>query len=223
MAKKKSNQLKIIYLSVAIVVALVAIIACMIILLDKDDDSPPVSGTINASQSDSSEIGNIPNNDDSGEITSGDSSSSDSQDDNSEIITVVTKPASEMIDYKSNTLIDLLGGNYSTYGFINGGYTIYNYDVIKSMDFIVAVDEDEKILDEYLSAIIVHSGGNITDRIAVGMTYSEMKELLGDKIQPIEQEEDSAMFAIFMGDNYSATIQFEYSGGKSIQANIFPF
>ncbi len=226
MAKRKAKQKQVMVLSVVLVIALFVLIVCVFILLNgrTEPEIRNSGGVLTSSQSSESgdssgDSSSIDDNSFADESSNTDSSS-ESSSDSSEAVQPITDPASALIGLSSTQLVDRLGGQYSDYGYLNGGYTIYNYDVCPSIDFVIAVDDDLNVLNQPLSAIIVKEGGKVTNDVIVGMTYSQMKTYFGDSIQPIEQDEENCMFAFIDATGYTITVEFEYSGGKSIQANI---
>jgi hypothetical protein len=222
MAKRKNNEKKIIILSVTLTIAVFLLIVCIFILMTDSKKGDPVIGSNTTTLSEASGAEATGQTGDSSDESPADSSqpdSSDSADDSSEASQVILDPASSLIGLTSSQIAEKLG-DYSDYGFVNGGFTIYNYDIIPNMDFAVAVDDDFKILDENIQGINVLSDGKITAEITVGMTFEQMKSVLGEKLQPIEQSEESCMYAIINGDGFTATIEFEYSGGKSVSAMV---
>lgn len=109
---------------------------------------------------------------------------------------------------------------YDNFGYINGGYTISDDSVYPFLQFVVTIDENNKVTDTPISNIIVLPGGKIDEGMFVGMTYAQLKEIVGDKIEPIESDEENCMYAGIDMDSYTATIEFEFSGGKSVKANV---
>jgi len=132
---------------------------------------------------------------------------------------VSQKAAVEYLSYTSYQLIDEFSDVYEDYGYINGGYTIANYDVCPNMKFAVQADEGT-ILDERISAVTVAGTGKVMDDVFIGMTYKEIKAVLGDKLVPIQQDEANCVFAIVEMKNYTVTFEFEFAGGQSVSATI---
>lgn len=134
------------------------------------------------------------------------------------------KTAVEFIDYTSNMLLSEFKNVYSTPGYIDGGYTIYNYDVCPDMHFVVKTDGETKILDGKLSAITVTSGGKLMKNVFVGMTYKAIKSVVGDDIKPAEGTSEDCLYAKIDNskNKYYTIIEFEQSGGKSVKATIYP-
>jgi len=131
----------------------------------------------------------------------------------------IKKGADEYIEYSALELIGEFRYIFENYGYVNGGYTIYNNEICPDMTFVVQ-ESGGTILDEKVVAITVTGIGKLSDGVFVGMNYKEIKAILGDKLAPIEQSEENCMFALAEFLNCTATLEFESSGGDSIKAVV---
>ena len=128
------------------------------------------------------------------------------------------------VDYVGYTVLDLMNdfdGKYQSLGFIDGGYTIYNYEVCPFMQFVVPTDGKGNIISGKIQAIMVTKGGRLIKDVVVGMTYNEMKNILGNQIHKSIPEENSLSAEIESG-SYKIMINFEEEGLTSEIALIKP-
>lgn len=231
MQKKKSQKNQIRILLMTLVVAIVAITVSMIILFkdkDKNDEIKQAdTSTQQDNQSSNSQLNNDESMQDNSDFSDDDgaqadsNNSEDSQNDESSegIVSLSKLGASDLIKLTAQELINELGGSYDDYGIVDGGFTIYNYSACPSIDIAVQIDEKKEIiLSEKVTAVKVRENGKISNEATVGMTYKELKVVYGNKLVPIEQSEEDALFAFVEADGYTITFEFEFSGGKSISA-----
>jgi len=141
------------------------------------------------------------------------------QDNSVEEVKVSQKTAMEYMSYTAFQLLEEFNNVYTDYGYINGGYTIANNSVCPYFMFSVQADGNT-ILDKKMVAITVNPGGKVFDNIAVGMTFKEIKNVLGNKIVPAQQTEENCTVAYIEMPHYTVTFEFESAGGKSINAMI---
>ena len=146
---------------------------------------------------------------------------SSSEEDSSVIDTNTVKPAVDYVKYTTQQLISEWDKVYKNEGYNDGGLAIRNEKLCPYFFFIVPDDGSANVKDGAVQSIVVTEGGIVTADIKVGMTYAEIKEKVGAKIQPADgnSEKDSSQ-AIITGDNYTATIIFSGAGQKSIRAIV---
>ena len=219
MSKKQSSKNEVTPIVIGLVVAIVIIIVCGKVLITR----------VNNDESSNNEITSSVNS-----ILNDVTSIAQSQIIITEQQTQATQEEVELEKIYDNSLVsakDILGMSgmeiekkfapeYGNLGYVDGGYTIADDSVYSFLQIVVTIDEDNNIADVPVTYIRVLPYGKIDDGVFVGMTYYELKEVLGDKIEPIESDEENCMYAAITSDSYEGTIEFEFSGGKSIKALI---
>lgn len=220
MSKKQAEKNQITSIIVGLIVAIAIIVICGKALItevnsDKGNDNE-ITSSVNSIQS---EIDSI---------TQEEINITEVQTDNTEEEILVTQntydnnlvSAKDCLGMSGTEIKNKLSPDYEDLGVIDGGYTIADNSVYPNLQFIVNVDENNEILDTPITNIVALESAKIDDNLFVGMNYYELKKVLGDKIKPIESDEENCMFALIEQDDYTATVEFEYSGGKSIKALI---
>lgn len=219
MKKKEAFHHQVLLLSVALVVAVVIIIATAFIIITQikmkntsDDLKPPeVTQTVASSVAESK-------NDLKNEDTALKSSLMDTQNDSSKSDKATNFGAVEYINCSSGQLLELFKAKYESDGYYNGGYVIHNYEVCPYLQFIVTQYEDQ-IVDNKITGIFVNPKGMVLEKVFVGMTYSEIKAIVGNKLSEIvnDTENDNKNATIDM-TTYTIKFIFDKSSGISTLA-----
>lgn len=220
MSKKHVSKNEVTPIVIGLVVSIIVIIACGKVLISEVNSDKSSNNEITSS------VNSIPQ-----EVTSITEDEIVISSDTTEISFEETKETEKIFDNSLVSAKEVLGisgleiekkfaPEYENFGRVSGGYTIGDDSVYPYLQIVVTIDENNNVADVPVTHIRVLPNGRIDDSIFVGMTYNELKEVLGDKIQPIESDEENCMFAAIMTDSYDGTIEFEFSGGKSVKALI---
>lgn len=211
--KKDRHQFTILIIGLIIAFIIIIITAFFIAKAIKNDKFTGDENPQNASVPEYSQI----------ESSQQDSSVTDSssEEDSSVIDTNTGKPAVDYVKYTTQQLIAEWDKVYKNEGYNDGGLAIRNERLCPYFFFIVPDDGNANVKDGAVQSIVVTEGGMVTSDIKVGMTYAEIKEKIGVKIQPADSNsEKESSQALITGDNYTATIIFNGAGQKSIRAIV---
>ena len=220
MSKKQSSKSEVTPIVIGLVVAIIIIIVCGKVLITRVNNDESSNKEITSSvKSILNEVTSIAQNqviitEQQTQVTQEETKSEQTIFDDSLV------SAKEILGMSGMKIEKESAPKYDNLGYVDGGYTIADDSVYPFLQIVVTIDENNNIADVPVTYIRVLPDGKIDDGVFVGMTYYELKEVLGDKIEPIESDEENCMYAAIRMDSYEGTIEFEYSGGKSVKALI---
>ena len=226
-SKHEKNQIFLFVSALVLALAIIITAAYFIARAIEGNDTMQRDNDIylhkNSSKEDDSNLSNIDSQieiEESSKVDE-DSQENEENEDNEDIVKPVElRTAQSYIDYNTTDLITEFNDEYETLGYFEGGYFIYNFDVIPNLYFSVANDGNGKLINDKLQAIMVNKNGYIYDEVMVGMTYDELKLLCGNSMTITMGDENTCQEVVIETNKIIAYVQFDIETNCSNIATV---
>lgn len=130
------------------------------------------------------------------------------------------KKAVDYMDYTTDKLLDDFGRKYENFGYYEGGYFIYNSEKFPYMYFSVVIDNDHKLVNDKIQAIVIMPNGCVEKDVVVGASYDDLKKIYGDKIKCIDGSEHNCARAEVDYKDYTVYFDFDTAANVSTIATV---